>query len=62
MVAATHHHIMGEWILFGVGAPSQAPVPLHFHGHHLRNLMVAKSSCAPLHWWGSDPRAMGPLP
>ena len=62
MVAATHSHTLGEWNLLGVGAPSQAPVPLHFQGHHLRSLTIAKSSSAPLHWWGSDPRATGPLP
>ena len=44
MVAATHSHTLGECNRLGVGAPSQAPVPLHFQGHHLRSLIVAKSS------------------
>ena len=50
MVAAIHTHINGEWIRLGVGAPSHAPVPLHFQGHHLRSLTLAKSSSASGLW------------
>ena len=57
MTAHTSPHIVGWCILLGVGAPSQAPVPRHFHGHHLRILVVLKSSAAPP---ASEP-SLGPL-
>ena len=45
--AHTSPHIVGWCILLGVGAPSQAPVPRHFHGHHPLMRMLAKSSNSP---------------
>ena len=42
--ARTDIHILGEWIRLGVGPPSHAPVPRHFHGHHLRTRKTTKSS------------------
>ena len=47
MTAHTSPHNVGWCILLGVGAPSHAPVPRHFHGHHLRTLTVLKSSESP---------------
>ena len=41
---STATHILDEWSRLGVGAPSQALAPRHFHGHHLRTLTTAKSS------------------
>ena len=47
MTAHTSPHMVGWCILLGVGAPSQAPVPRHLQGHHLRTLMRVKSSESP---------------
>ncbi len=38
-----------------MGAPSQAPVPRHFHGQHLRMRNLAKSSDSPA---AMEPRFM----
>ena len=42
--ASTPSHMSGEWMRLGVGAPSHAPVPLHFQGHQRATLWLAKSS------------------
>ena len=62
MVAATHTHIIGEWIRLGVGAPSHAPVPLHFHGHQRRSLKILKSSVNARLWRGVTYFTSAPFP
>ena len=44
---STAAHMVGWWILRGVGPPSHAPVPRHFHGHQRPMRMRAKSSDFP---------------